>query len=138
MDGCVEMKFRAWDLYHKHMIYQQEDLTASDILALSERECGNAGYKNYVVMRFTGLKDMYGTEIYEGDLVDTIATHASDPCRVRTVVSDSDCPGSLCFSPQSGASLCRTNERFFKVLGNIYEKKGLIDDVCTERSHSRF
>lgn len=56
------IKFRAWDKTRKFMI-TIFDNTATDEWFLPNMK------ENYEVMQYTGINDIYGNEIYEGDIV---------------------------------------------------------------------
>lgn len=58
-----DIKFRVWDKEHKEMINWEQyrsELVSDDFV--------NHGKGSLVVMQYTGLKDFYDKEIYEGDI----------------------------------------------------------------------
>ena len=57
-----EIKFRAWDKKRRFM------LTIFDNTATDEWFLPNMK-EDYEVMQYTGIHDIYGNEIYEGDIV---------------------------------------------------------------------
>lgn len=56
------IKFRAWDKIRKFMI-TIFDNTATDEWFLPNMK------EDYEIMQYTGINDIYGNEIYEGDIV---------------------------------------------------------------------
>lgn len=101
-DGMREIKFRAWDESTKEMHYIDDSvyfgLSAGDIL--NRFDC---------VMQYTGIKDTYGVDIYEGDIV--VYFDGDDFKDVRAIVEFddlTDVPDWLSWSEKI-------------VVGNIYE-----------------
>ena len=94
-----ELKFRAYRKEDRKMIYDVETPKAHLVL-------GN------VVMQYTGLKDKYGADIYEGDMVQNFTKNpkvVDDMIDFHLYVSD--------------------NYHWFatvEVIGNIYENPELI------------
>jgi len=103
------IKFRAWDLGWKKIIYQNE------IEAIWHLE--DFKNNNYIWMQYTGLKDKNGKEIYGGDILRNGGV----------VVWNESC---ACFGYElNGEVIVRPwslkNEEY-EVIGNIYENKEML------------
>ena len=117
-----EIKFRAWDILNKKMLNWRDifDLPAWEIFpGTPEQRC-------YEVMQYTGLKDKNNIEVYEGDIVQNVNNNNiwkvvynhSNACYELTRKKDG------INSWEHGAIIGLP--RSYKVIGNIYENKELL------------
>ena len=70
----------------------------------------------------TCLQDKNGKTIFEGDIVNSWAD--LDGIYKREVYYGNNC--GLEFSPLSGSTLCKANEKHFEVIGNIHDNPNLL------------
>jgi len=115
-----EIKFRTWDGYAKRMAVQGTPYLETLSFFISH-------YGDNDLMQYTGLKDMNGLEIFEGDLV-TLPFKSSGGM-VLEVIYESREASFECVNV-----LDRSVRRFFNnpltastVIGNIYENKELLN-----------
>lgn len=134
-----EIKFRAWDIPGKLMVYsgrqETQDLDGGERTYWTyitpgsvEKTCleitllDTGGLEKEVIyghlMQYTGLKDKNGTEIYEGDLVQ-IQYGRHKTLHIGEVQWLSDVEGV-------GWNLVDDVNTHYEVIGNIYENKELV------------
>lgn len=138
------IRFRAWDKYHQKMCMVWEVRFSYNP---DDTDCGFEPYavvitpntdtivvnsENVELMQFTGLKDVNGVEIYEGDIV--IGKEPYYHTNVKGVVEY----GALAFAfvgrAEDGERWCDTitnpniTEADVKVIGNIYENPELLTE----------
>ena len=118
-----EIKFRAWDKERKEMFYDFDQnikyLTLGDSIHLFIWETGLI-YKT--LMQYTGLKDINGKEIYEGDILKTFAILAKDKIGSEFNVE-------VKFSVScwiANGILGNYQSKISEVIGNIYENIELL------------
>jgi uncharacterized phage protein (TIGR01671 family) len=121
-----EFKFRVWDYNKKKFIF-----TTTNPLFLG-MEIDENDFENVEFQQYVGLKDIDGTEIYEGDIVDA---QGHDRVSERGEYEDKSgylyknaiikwcnkkCSFFVSLSFYRDSELL-TNFKHFKVIGNIYE-----------------
>ena len=120
-----EIKFRAWCISEKEMIYpknrKERDFIAWNIFIQPD--------DNYVGLQFTGLKDKNGKEIFEGDILQSYPTQD-----VRFIVGfgvngDNNSWGFTLESiGRKTVYSFETSVEKMEVIGNIYENPELLEE----------
>ena len=121
-----DIKFRFYDTHFKKM------LTTDEMNNYEVWDCmQDDRFKN---MQYTGLKDISGVEIYEGDIVSIQYDH-DKPTIHEVVWCGIDYP-AFDFQPQlncecNGFSQYHNDQdTIVEVIGNIYENPKLLGDSC--------
>lgn len=127
----MKPKFRAWDRIKKRMFLVLE-IDYENELVSDETYWNTIPFDDVKIMQFTGLKDRYGEEVYEGDIVRFFECDGDG--YTVPVVWDND---YACFSVDWGSNMLSsfdylyleefyTDIKDIEVVGNIYENPGLL------------
>ena len=125
-----EIKFRAWDKDLKSWTNYSID---DDLLMFYDKrgECWEIDQEGerFILCQYTGLKNNNGKEIYEGDIVRAaglskwigVAKYFDKNQAFVFECIDKNYKGKIVFMSQFDQGL--------KILGNIYENPGLLEEV---------
>lgn len=121
-----EIKFRAWDTYKK--IWTEYKIHEGIVFFLDKSTGVWVGkydkrYKEFDLMQHTGLKDMKGKEIYEGDIV------IQNNKKHRVIFDEEN--ARFCIRDDEfelGITFINHNNERMEVIGNIYENPELMED----------
>uniref|UniRef100_UPI002ED07410 YopX family protein n=1 Tax=Streptococcus suis TaxID=1307 RepID=UPI002ED07410 len=125
-------KFRAWDIFHnkwvKHfyitengLIYNMEQLHRDLIGAVPIEQSG------LIVMQSTGLFDVNGKEIFEGDVVRVTCEHPIDFPDCKGVVRMLEGRYMVCDDKTERCSELFSEIFSNEIIGNIYENPELME-----------
>ena len=114
-----EIRFRAWDKKRNEMVYFDFQLLHDESSSFY-----NEQIKDNPLMQFTGLKDKYGREIYEGDIIQGNLFDRRLPT-MGTVVYDRE---YACFGNENEAGITFLFKiADIEVIGNIWENQKLLN-----------
>ena len=125
-----EIKFRAWD---KELKEWTNYLIDDDLLMFYDKlgECWEVDQEGerFILCQYTGLKNFNEKEIYEGDIVRAVgfskwigvAKYSDKNQAFVFEDTDKNYRGNIVFISQF--------DQGFKILGNIYENPGLLEEV---------
>lgn len=125
-----EIKFRAISVYGG-IVYGTGifyDTINTWLLSHDSSKCLADGFDkniidNKTIMQYTGLKDINGKEIYEGDIVKIEDAYASIIFENQTFKFSGKLDGKLEVSPFYEIDL---EDYYIKIIGNIYENPELL------------
>ena len=127
-----QIKFRAWDNNEEWMVddmllsFDGEILT-DDVqphdTPYKEIELADEG--RYELMQYTGMKDVKGVEIYEGDI---LFHPLQGRRRVYYPYSERVASYGLLDIDSGFGSTLQDSHAVWEVIGNIYENKDLLED----------
>jgi uncharacterized phage protein (TIGR01671 family) len=119
-----ELKFRVWDglkmNYPKVISFDMERVSfapenlGGGMIAVPIKNC----------MEYTGLKDMNGKEIYEGDFIQNVADNGKR-LSIFEIRWQQACCGFV-KEREDGNTFTLDISKYFEVIGNIYENPELI------------
>lgn len=116
-----EIKFRAWDKLNKEMfnvefIDFQKKQVYRDVVSYRK-------FNDVELMQYTGLKDEYGDEIYEGDIV---TLHNS---RYKVIFNSEEARFVLRYDEfEMEIPFTNNNNERMEIIGNIYENPELMEE----------
>ena len=108
-----EIKFRAWDIDRETMIYDAVVLESNQIKQRASLYIS----KNVIWLQYTGLKDVNGIEIYEGDIIQDKFGAISKVLYVEDMAGFRDL-SKIGYTLLIQISIINDN---IKIIGNIYQ-----------------
>lgn len=125
----MTQKFRAWDRIKKRMFLVLE-IDYENELVSDETYWNTIPFDDVKLMQFTGLHDVHGKEVFEGDIVkipedyDKFGRNAGE---ILKVAFDSGC-FRLKRPNSKGRGFYFEDDNTVTIIGNIYENPGLLGE----------
>lgn len=132
-----EIKFRAFDKVSRKMSPSFSLFGEFTMLGLvfgwldnvrgnADGCCSIESLNDLIIIQYTGLKDVNGFEIYDGDIVELYPDDI-EMRYIREVKWAYDRPVLGITNEHGGAILCKPNSEIIKVIGNIHENPELLE-----------
>ncbi|CEQ01595.1 phage protein TIGR01671 [[Clostridium] sordellii] len=118
-----EIKFRTWNKSENKMYYNAEltyDFGMNGSNVMEESFGGIITNDDFILMQYTGLKDIKGKEIYEGDIVKFHSQYYQED-----IVGSIKFGYGMYFIDDGGFDLYAKHD-ICEVIGNIYNDKELL------------
>lgn len=115
-------KFRAWDTNHNRMRYEEDYAVVPDTGLphwIHDQELIQGEATQLILMQSTGLKDLEGNLIYEGDLVEVILNKNYPTPYICTIVFKG--MGFWFMDEDEELFIFHPETYHLTVIGNIYE-----------------
>lgn len=134
-----EIKFRVWDKDEKLMKevdsinFPLAKPNGKDITAYNQKENYHEWIYDYELMQYTGLKDIEGNEIYEGDIVEITSMNILDEViqlsnNAKFIGEVIFCDGSFVVDSGKECKFLFREIDEVRIIGNVYENKELISN----------
>ena len=124
-------RYRYWDSQENEMLYNalEHQLRCLEQEAPDEKIHHLTLYdirNRFIPMLSIGLKDKNRTLLYERDIIDCHAgfKERTDPYYREIIINQET--NQLELSPLTGLNLCKNNQKYFEIIGNIYENPNLL------------
>lgn len=137
-----KIKFRAWNKEKNIMVYGHEDgsddcwdgVCSSNVEIINDIFSSDIENETHEFMQYTGLKDINGTEIYEGDIVEYVNKGTKGIGKIVYGLYDNEHQTDLGYYIQwLNQEYWRNDLGYWKkkgieVRGNIYENSELLEE----------
>lgn len=129
----VLLRFRAWDKVFKEMVQVNALVLDEQVVKVTYKN-GNVAkedMKEYELMQSTGLKDLNGIEIFEGDILEVTEKHSwlevVSYSQEKAMFVTEEINREFKVPETPLYDLFNTNIFKFEIIGNIYENPELLE-----------
>jgi uncharacterized phage protein (TIGR01671 family) len=121
-----EFKFRVWEI-PRGTGYKEHQMDYFELDSMFDCDVGCFGREDQILMQWTGLKDKNGKDIYEGDIVDI----EKKGFGLYQIKWHTEMASYWMYCIKTGSTfwdgfLDIEKAEVCKIVGNIYENKGLL------------